>query len=100
MYELTRSRRYRLPPDREVEAMAKPKKGHVSRRRFLTGAAVGTAALVARPSAMTTLHPAVRPGVVVPTEDQLRPDTGEPPTSSSPRIVEHPGSDFMVDVLK
>jgi len=80
--------------------MARPKRS-VSRRRFLKGAAVGTAAIVARPSAMTALpSPAPRPGAVIPTEAQLRPDTGGPPPPALPPLVSHPGSDFMVDVIK
>ncbi len=71
----------------------------VSRRGFLKGAATGAAALVAAPPMLSAEPAAPRPGVLVPTEAQLAAETGASLPSSS-RIVEHPGSDFMVDVLK
>ena len=80
--------------------MAKPRTGPVSRRGFLTGAAAGAAALVAQPSAVVAQQGSPRRGVPVPTGAQLAPDTGSAQPTASARIVEHPGSDFMIDVIK
>ncbi len=74
---------------------------HVDRRRFLKGAAAGAAALVATPAAQQTQESTPpRAGTAVPSSAQLSADTGAPPPRVSARIIEHPGSDFMVDVLK
>ena len=78
-------------------------KSSVGRRRFLKSAAVSAAALVARTAPVTGAEQAsaaARPAPpAVPTTAQLRADT-EPPRASSPRLVEKPASDFMVDVIK
>src|SRR5437762_6545344 len=75
----------------------------VGRRRFLQGAAVGAAALVAKsaPSleAETEQAAAAAPPAAPP-PTQLAADTDPPPRRTSARIVEHPASDFMVDVIK
>jgi acetolactate synthase I/II/III large subunit len=83
--------------------MAKSEHQQVDRRGFLKGAAVGAAAMVAVPS--TVAEPAqqstpARTTTPMPSAAQLAADTGEPPTPVSSRIVERPGSDFMLDVLK
>src|SRR2546430_8156612 len=77
----------------------------VGRRRFLKGAAVSAAALVARnapvdaaPQDQAAARPAGAPAA--PVGAQLRADTEPPPTGASPRLVEKPASDFMVDVIK
>ena len=79
-------------------------KASVSRRRFLKGAAVGAAALVAKstPIAGAAQEPAAaRPGApAAPGAVQLRADTEPPPRGASARLVEKPASDFMVDVIK
>jgi acetolactate synthase-1/2/3 large subunit len=76
----------------------------VGRRRFLKGAAAGAAALVARhaPVAAGAQEPAAaRPAPSASTAAaQLRADTEPPPGGVSPRLVEKPASDFMVDVIK
>ena len=76
----------------------------VGRRRFLKGAAVGAAALVARgaPVAGEAQEPtAARPATpAAPGNAQLRADTEPPPRDVSARLVEKPASDFMVDVIK
>src|SRR5262245_45772905 len=81
--------------------MARRDAARISRRRFLRGAAAGGAALVAAPPALAeqTAAPA-RPSAAIPSEQQLQADVGALPAPTSPRLVEHPGSDFMVDVLK
>ena len=75
----------------------------VGRRRFLKGAAVSAASLVARGAPVTaapqepaTVRPAVPPA---PGGAQLRADT-EPPPIASARLIEKPASDFMIDVIK
>jgi acetolactate synthase-1/2/3 large subunit len=79
------------------------------RRRFLKGAAAGAAALVTRggpglegavDAASAGQQPAAARSTPVtgPVNAQLRADT-EPPAVST-RLVEKPGSDFMVDVIK
>src|SRR5262252_3566742 len=78
----------------------------VGRRRFLKGAAVGAAALVAQgaPGAELPQQPGPAaepaPASATPASAQLRADTEPPPVAASPRLVEKPASDFMVDVLK
>ena len=78
----------------------------VGRRRFLTGAAVGAAgALASKASGAAALQPQPAPqqsrSVPAPPDAaQLRADTAPPPTREGTRIVEHPASDFMVDVIK
>ena len=77
----------------------------VGRRRFLKGAAVGAAALVAKGAPVaaqpqeTVRPPSPPPGPATPTNAQLAADT-EPPRRAAARIVEHPASDFMLDVIK
>src|SRR5947207_7835824 len=74
----------------------------VGRRRFLQGAAVGAAGLVAKSAPPLAAEPqetaASRASVPPPT--QLAAGTAPPPARENPRIVEHPASDFMVDVIK
>ena len=76
----------------------------VGRRRFLKGAAVSAAALVARsaPAGVAPQEPAARPAgtAAAPGGAQLRADTEPPPTGGRPRLIEKPASDFMVDVIK
>src|SRR5262245_32050329 len=76
------------------------------RRRFLKGAAVGAAgALVpggsARASSASAQQaPPGRSAPGAPNNAQLLADTAPPPARENPRTVEHPASDFMVDVIK
>src|SRR5437762_3495029 len=85
--------------------MAKPSE-NPDRRRFLKGAAVSAAALVANaaPIAAEPEQPPVappRPAPAAQSNAQLNADTEPPPRRpTSSRIVEHPASDFMVDVIK
>jgi thiamine pyrophosphate-dependent acetolactate synthase large subunit-like protein len=80
--------------------MAKRRDHHVDRRGFLKGAAVGAAALVT--PAVSEAQPSAPPrtGTPLPSNAQLAADTGDLPPRVSSRIVENPGSDFMVDVIK
>jgi acetolactate synthase I/II/III large subunit len=87
--------------------MASGTRDPVGRRRFLKRAAVGAAALAAQaaPAAAAAEQepgapqagaprPAAVPG------GQLAADTEPPPRRAVARIVERPGSDFMVDVIQ
>lgn len=74
----------------------------LGRRSFLKGAAAGAAtALVANTAeAQQSPPPAGRPSVGRPTEADGRADFVPPEVRPGAEIVEHPGSDYMVDVLK
>jgi len=78
----------------------------IGRRRFLTSAAVGAGgALASKASAAAALQPQPAPQQsrsvpASPEGAQLLADTAPPPARESARIVEHPASDFMVDVIK
>src|SRR5437762_301514 len=72
----------------------------LGRRRFLKGAAVGAAALAAKTVPVEAQPPSPARSVPpAPDNAQLSADTA-PPLRESSRIVEHPASDFMVDVIK
>ena len=82
--------------------MAKDKKHGVGRRGFLKGAAIGAAALAAKPERAQAQQGGSAPAANAtarPNPTTLALDTGARPAAPS-RIVENPGSDFMVDVLK
>ena len=82
--------------------MAKEKKHGVGRRGFLKGAAIGAAALAAKPERAQAQQGGSAPAANAtarPNPTTLALDTGARPAAPS-RIVENPGSDFMVDVLK
>ena len=91
--------------------MAKSKKSSVDRRGFLKGAAAGAAALVATPELAESQQAEAQNGQQVaqsrgangsaaePTQVALARETGGRPGQSA-RVIEHPGSDYMVDVLK
>ncbi len=83
--------------------MAKMKKNSVGRRGFLKGAALGTAALAAQPQLVRAQQPAVRGGnaqAQAPSGSAVARETGAARPASNARVIENPGSDFMVDVLK
>src|SRR5215470_5408071 len=79
--------------------MAKSKASPAGRRNFLKSAAAGAAALVAKPRLAKAQQAQTR-GVAVPNAAALAAETG--PISGSVELMtaDHPGSDFMVDVLK
>ena len=84
--------------------MAKIKKLKVDRRRFLKGAAVGAVGAVVTDAVTGTgaeaqEQLAQRNATAQPNAATVAADTGIRPVVSS-RIVEKPGSDFMVDILK
>src|SRR5213592_3460032 len=78
------------------------KKVPVGRRRFLQGAAVSAAALVAKSAPMVAgdAQDSTPPRSAAPPNAQLAADTDPPPRRAAARIVDHPASDFMVDVIK
>jgi thiamine pyrophosphate-dependent acetolactate synthase large subunit-like protein len=77
--------------------------GAVDRRRFLKGAAAGAAgaasSIVASTATAQQAAPA-RAGVTRPTEADARADFVPPEPRAGAQFVRHPGSDYMVDVLK
>ena len=82
--------------------MEKSKKNRVDRRGFLKGAALGTAALVTKPElGKAAQTQTARAGsAALPTARELAAET-EPPSLDVQVLTEdHPGADFMVDVLK
>src|SRR5260370_10148559 len=84
--------------------MARSRKSSVDRRGFLKGAAAGAAALVAKPQAAEAQQSVQNRGgnatAPVPSAAALERDAGGREASTPGQIIEHPGSDFMVDVLK
>ena len=84
--------------------MAKSKKTSVDRRGFLKGAAAGAAALVSKPQVARAQQSAQNRGgnatAPVPSGAALERDSGGRESPPPSEIIEHPGSDFMVDVLK
>ncbi len=82
-----------------------PTPSNPDRRKFLKGAAATTAAFAA-PAAQAAPSPspqAQRPAnatATPPTDAQLARETGPAKPAPASRVIEHPGSDFMVDVLK
>ncbi|PYR31965.1 MAG: thiamine pyrophosphate-binding protein [Acidobacteria bacterium] len=84
--------------------MASDKNDPVGRRSFLKGAAVSAAALVANaaplPAGEAQGAGTPQPSPAELPASQLAADTEPPPRGSASRIVERPGSDFMVDVIK
>src|SRR5882672_1088767 len=79
--------------------MAQSKKSSVDRRRFLKGAAAGAAALVAKPVAGKAQQAqAPRAAAAVPSARALAAETE--PVSTDVLVADHPGSDFMLDVIK
>src|SRR5262245_12097771 len=80
------------------------KKPSVNRRGFLKGAAAGAAAFVAAPAGKVEAQQApagqaARPAAAVPTSAQVAAEAG-PARAQVDRIIENPGSDFMMDVIK
>src|SRR6185369_15605580 len=77
-------------------------KRSVGRRGFLKGAAVGAAALAAQPQlakAQQAQQPAGR-GAQAPSGAVVARETGAARPAANARVIENPGSDFMVDVFK
>src|SRR5438094_6783896 len=83
--------------------MANARENPLGRRRFLKGAAASAAALVAKAASVSAQRQeagTARTSPAAPPNAQLAADTEPPPRPAASRIVERPGSDFMVDVIK
>jgi len=83
--------------------MAKSTKRSVGRRGFLKGAAAGAAVLAAKPQLAHAQERAQQPetrGAPAPSGATVARETGAARPAGNARIIENPGSDFMVDVLK
>lgn len=80
--------------------MGKSKKGSLDRRGFLKGAAAGAATLVAQPPAAKAQDAQMRKGAPLPSASQVAAETNPPPPREAVYTDDHPGSDFMVDVIK
>jgi acetolactate synthase-1/2/3 large subunit len=82
--------------------MDKSKKNRVNRRGFLKGAALGTAALVTKPNVgeAAQTQTARAASAALPTARELAAETEPPSTDVEVLTEDHPGADFMVDVLK
>jgi acetolactate synthase-1/2/3 large subunit len=80
--------------------MAKSTKNSVGRRGFLKGAAAGAAAFAATPELSSAQEAGSAPrGASAPSGAQVAREAGAVRPAPTP-VIEHPGSDFMVDVLK
>jgi acetolactate synthase I/II/III large subunit len=84
--------------------MAKSPKSRFDRRGFLKGAAVGAAALAVKPqdalAQQAQQGSAARPNGSAPVPASSEEAADALPRGGSIQIVEHPGSDFMVDVIR
>src|SRR5213080_1509765 len=81
--------------------MRDSKKNGVNRRGFLRGAAVGAAGLVAKtPEAKAQQTQAARGTAALPSARALAAETEPVPADVEVLTADHPGSDFMVDVIK
>src|SRR5689334_12463225 len=80
---------------------SKQRSDRVGRRGFLKGAAIGATALVAKPHlADAEQAPSPRGAGALPSPQALAAETQPVPADVQALIEDHPGSDFMVDVLK
>jgi acetolactate synthase I/II/III large subunit len=87
-------------PDKESMSMAKSGK-HLGRRGFLKGAAAGAAALATPLPVATAQAPAPqRATAPLPTARQIAAESEPVSTEVDVLTADHPGSDFMVDVIK
>jgi acetolactate synthase I/II/III large subunit len=75
------------------------RKARFARRGFLKGAAAGAAAIIARPQPGKAQEP-VQTGAAAPPAQRLARENGAAAPTAGARVIERPGSDFMVDVLK
>src|SRR5579872_5850108 len=81
--------------------VAKNGKSALGRRGFLKGAAVGAAALAVKPQDGLAQQTAQNRGNgSAPPSGNSAAAADVAPRAESVRVIEHPGSDFMVDVLR
>jgi len=79
--------------------MANSRTNHCDRRGFLKGAAAGAIALAAKPEFAGAAE-AQAPAVALPSAQSLAAETQAVSADVQGLVEDHPGSDFMVDVLK
>jgi len=85
--------------------MSKIKKSPVGRRGFLKGAAAGAAVLATGPELAKAqeaqpARPNGRGAAAVPSDAQVARENGNARPRAAARLIENPGSDHMVDVIK
>src|SRR5215469_2712614 len=83
--------------------MPKSKSSSVGRRGFLKGAAASAASLVVKPESVKAQQAAQRgsnSSAAIPSDAALERDLGGREGPPPSQVIEHPGSDFMVDVIK
>ena len=82
--------------------MEKSKKNRLNRRGFLKGAALGAAALVTKPefAEAQQVQTPVRGAAPLPSARAIAAETEPVSTDVEVLTEDHPGSDFMLDVLK
>ena len=80
--------------------MAKSKKTSVGRRGFLKGAAAGAAAIVAKPQFAKAQDQQTAQNAATPNAGRLAREAGNIRPALTTHIIENPGSDYMVDVIK
>ena len=78
--------------------MAKSKRDSLDRRHFLKGTAAGAAALAVEVPTAKAQQAETRRGA--PSAQALAAETGAVPAAAEVLTTDHPGSDFMVDILK
>src|SRR5438034_7154044 len=83
---------------RKERIMEKSKKSPLNRRGFLKGAAAGAAALVAKTPEVKAQQTQARGSAALPSARALAAETD--PVSTEVLTADHPGSDFMLDVMK
>jgi thiamine pyrophosphate-dependent acetolactate synthase large subunit-like protein len=77
----------------------KPQPTSAGRRGFLKGAAAG-AAVIVTPAARAQQPPRGNATAPVPSNAALAAEAGQRPPAPRMQVIERPGSDYMVDVLK
>src|SRR3989441_9947821 len=83
------------------QSMKDSKRRGINRRGFLKGAAVGAAGLVAQtPEIKTQQVQTARGAAALPSARALAAETEPVATDVDVLTADHPGSDFMVDVIK
>src|SRR5262245_26414980 len=86
---------------RRRSIMANSKRGSVNRRGFLKGAAVGAAALVAKPvSSEAQAAQTAQARVPLPSAALAAAETSPPPPRVDVYSTDRPGADFMLDAIK
>ncbi len=83
-----------------AKSVTKATTDSVDRRHFLKGTAAGAAALVVDVPTSKAQQTETRRGAGAPSAQALAAETGAVPAAAEILTTDHPGSDFMVDILK